>query len=87
MSPTLDRPKKYFLEKLKMFSTIKVEAKFACGSNGSTPSLCKSLPEAPEPRAFYFPVIREQTWDIGNQLSEITLWYYTINAIRISEKK
>ena len=32
MSPSLDRPKKYFLEKLEIFSNINIEAKIAHGS-------------------------------------------------------
>ena len=46
MSPSLDRPKKYFLEKLRKKSNIKIEAKFACGSNGSTLGIWKTLSEA-----------------------------------------
>ena len=61
MSPSLDRPKKYFYKKLEIFSNIKVDAKFACGSNGSTLSLWKSLPEPPpkKEKPFYFPLFRE----------------------------
>ena len=39
----LDRSKKYFLEKLKIFSNINIDVKFHCGSNGSTLSLWRSL--------------------------------------------
>ena len=39
----MDRPKKYFLEKLEIFSNIKIDVKFHCGSNGSTLSLWNPL--------------------------------------------
>ena len=41
-SPSLDRPKKYFLEKLEKNPNIKVEAKFDWESIGTTLSLQKS---------------------------------------------
>ena len=51
----LDRPKKYFSEELEIFSNIKVEAKFDCGSNARTLRLWKALSEAPDEKFLLFP--------------------------------
>ena len=49
-----------FFEKLEIFSNIKVDAKFDCGSNARTPRPRKSLPEPPDqkrPKKYFFLTI------------------------------
>ena len=50
----LDRPKKHFSEELDIFSNIKVEAEFDCGSIASTLSLWKAIPEPPNQKSYLF---------------------------------
>ena len=71
MSPSLDRPKKYFLEKLEIFSNIKIDAKFDCGSNAHTLRLWESLSEAPGKKVCLFSQNLQKPWDLEVNFADL----------------